>query len=126
MKRAIDSSDAPAASGGYCQAMEVTGAARTLYVSGQIPVDRDGAVPETFEEQARLAWANVGAQLAAAGMDYANIVKHTTFLADRAQREANGRVRQEVLGDTAAALTVVIAGIYDERWLLEIEAIAVA
>lgn len=35
-------------------------------------------------------------------------------------------VRQEVLGDRAPALTVVIATIYDEDWLLEIEAIAVS
>jgi hypothetical protein len=35
-------------------------------------------------------------------------------------------VRQEVLGTHRPALTVIITGIYDERWLLEIEAIAAA
>jgi 2-iminobutanoate/2-iminopropanoate deaminase len=31
-----------------------------------------------------------------------------------------------VLGERAPALTVIITGIYDEAWLLEIEAIAAA
>ena len=35
-------------------------------------------------------------------------------------------VRRRVLGDHEPALTVIIADIFDEAWLLEIEAIAVA
>jgi 2-iminobutanoate/2-iminopropanoate deaminase len=31
-----------------------------------------------------------------------------------------------VLGDRVIALTTIITGIFDERWLLEIEAIAAA
>lgn len=59
-------------------------------------------------------------------MELSNIVKHTTFLSDRRHREANSEVRQEVFGGHEAALTVIIADIYDEAWLLEIEAIAAA
>jgi enamine deaminase RidA (YjgF/YER057c/UK114 family) len=124
--RASNALDAPPPSGGYSQAVETTGARRFLFVSGQVPVDADGIVPDAFEEQARLAWRNVERQLAAAGMDLAGIVKHTTYLARREGREANGRVRREILGDLEPALTVVIAGIFDESWLLEIEAIAAA
>lgn len=102
------------------------GASRILYVSGQIPVEGDGAVPEGFEAQARLAWKNIERQLLAAGMGLENIVKHTTFLASRDFRDANRKVRQEVLGDLSPALTVVIAEIFDEAWLLEIEAVAAA
>ena len=67
----------------YAQAIEVTGATRWLFVSGQIPVSADGAVPESFEDQARLAWANVIAQLRAGGMTLDNLVKVTIFLSDR-------------------------------------------
>jgi hypothetical protein len=35
---------------------------------------------------------------------------------------ANREIRQEVLGSHAPALTVIIIGIFDEKWLLEIEA----
>ncbi len=59
-------------------------------------------------------------------MSLDNIVKHTTYLSDRQYRDQNSTVRREVLGDRNPALTVVITGIYDEEWLLEIEAIAVA
>jgi enamine deaminase RidA (YjgF/YER057c/UK114 family) len=57
-------------------------------------------------------------------MTLADLVEVTTYLSDRAYRAENSVIRQEVLGDHAPALTVIITGIYDEAWLLEIEAIA--
>ena len=53
-----------------------------------------------------------------------NIVMHRTYLADRNYTTINRTVRNEVLGGRKTALTVVIAGIFDEAWLLEIEAVA--
>jgi 2-iminobutanoate/2-iminopropanoate deaminase len=97
---------------------------RLLYISGQIPVDREGNVPSDFAAQCRLAWANIAAQLRAADMSLDNLVKVTVFLADRRHALENSRILREVLGEHAPALTVVISGIYDESWLLEIEAIA--
>jgi 2-iminobutanoate/2-iminopropanoate deaminase len=111
---------------GYSQALEVSGHTRTLFVSGQIPVAADGSVPQDFEAQCRLAWSNVEAQLKAAGMTLDNLVMHRTYLADRNYTTINRAVRNEVLGGRETALTVVIAGIFDEAWLLEIEAVAMA
>lgn len=119
----VNAPEAPSASGGYSQAVEVTGATRTLYVSGQVPVAQDGSVPETFDKQCRLAWRNVEAQLRAADMGLSDIAKVTTFLADRRFADENSAIRRDVLGTLAPALTVVIAGIFDESWLLEIEVI---
>jgi 2-iminobutanoate/2-iminopropanoate deaminase len=111
----------------YAQAHEVTGATRVLFISGQIPVASDGSVPSDFASQCRLAWANVRTRLEAAGMTYENLAKVTVFLSDRKYRRENYEVRAEVLGDRVQpALTIIITGIYDESWLLEIEAIAVA
>lgn len=124
--RKINAPDGPAASGGYSQAIEAVAVSRIVHVSGQIPEDADGHIPSDFEGQARLAWKNIERQLAAADMGLENIVKHTTFLADRQYRDANSRIRQDILGDLSPALTVIIAGIYDEMWLLEIEAVAMA
>ena len=125
-RRAINAPDAPPAAGGYAQAVEVTGAQRLLFVSGQIPVDREGVTPRDFTSQARLAWANVEAQLRAAGMSLDNLVKVTTFRADRAYAMENREVRSEVLAGRAPALTVIITGIFDPDWLIEIEAVAAA
>ncbi len=125
-KREINSPDAPLPAGGYAQAIEVTNNARTLYISGQIPVAKDGAIPDDFEGQCWLAWRNLEAQLHSAGMTFDNLVKVTVFLSDRAYALDNRRVRAKVLGERKIAMTVVIAGIFDESWLLEIEGIATA
>lgn len=116
------------ADGTYAQAHEVSNASRLLFISGQVPADENGSVPPDFRSQCRLAWRNVQAQLTAAGMDFGHLAKVTVYLADRRYRDQAREVRQEVLGklDPAPAITVVIAGIYDEAWLLEIEAIAAA
>jgi 2-iminobutanoate/2-iminopropanoate deaminase len=122
--RRINSEAALVPTTGYSQALEVVGHTRMLFVSGQIPVGADGTVPEGFESQCRLAWRNVEAQLKAAGMTLDNLVMHRTYLADRRYIPVNRSVRSEVLGARETALTVVIAGIFDESWLLEIEAVA--
>lgn len=120
----ITSPQAHTLNSGYAQCVAVPGGARTVYVSGQIPVRPDGSVPDTFTAQAEQAWANVEAQLAAAGMGMGDIVRHTTYLSDRKYRAENSAVRKKVLGAHEPALTVIIAGIFDEAWLLEIEAVA--
>ena len=83
-------------------------------------------MPEGFEAQCRLAWRNVEAQLDATGMTLDNLIMHRTYLADRCYTLLNRSVRNEVLGGRSTALTVVIAGIFDEAWLVEIEAVAAA
>jgi 2-iminobutanoate/2-iminopropanoate deaminase len=76
--------------------------------------------------QARLTWKNIERQLADANKELQNIVQRTTFLSNRDYRALNSKVRQEALGGLTPALTVVIAEIYDQRRLLEIEAVATA
>lgn len=110
----------------YAQAWLMEGASRLLFISGQTPVDAQGQTPRGFEEQARLVWANIRAQLRRADMDFANLAKITVYLSHRRHRALNTRVRTEVLGQAAPAITVVIAGIFDEAWHLEIDAIACA
>jgi enamine deaminase RidA (YjgF/YER057c/UK114 family) len=122
----VNALDAPQPLGGYVQAMEVAGAARTLYISGQIPETVNGGVPERFEDQARLVWQNVIAQLHAADMTLDNLCKVTIFLSDRKYIADYRKVRQEALQGRQIGLTTIITGIFDEKWLLEIEAIAAA
>jgi 2-iminobutanoate/2-iminopropanoate deaminase len=125
-KRSVSAINAPQPAGGYAQVCETADAKRWAFVSGQIPQAADGTVPADFTAQARLVWANVESQLKAVDMTLANIVKVTTFLSDRKYNVENRTVRAEVLRDLAPALTVVIAGIFDDAWLLEIEVVAAA
>jgi 2-iminobutanoate/2-iminopropanoate deaminase len=122
----VNAQSAPRASGGYSQAVEVTDARRLLFISGQTPELATGEVPKEFPQQARQVWHNVLAQLAAADMTVTNLAKVTIFLASREYAMANRELRQEFLGSHAPALTVIITGIFDSKWLLEIEAVAVA
>lgn len=108
----------------YGQGTVITGAQRLLFISGQVPEEQNGDRPDDFDDQCRLVWRNLLSVLAGADMTVANLVKVTVFLSDRRHRESNARIRDEVLAGHAPALTVIITGIFDEAWLLEIEAIA--
>jgi 2-iminobutanoate/2-iminopropanoate deaminase len=108
----------------YSQAMELTNFKRLIFISGQVPEDTQGNVPDDFRSQCLLAWANIKVQLEAANMNFKNLVKVTVFLSDRKFRDENAVVRKEILGEHSPALTIIIAGIYEEKWLLEIEAVA--
>jgi 2-iminobutanoate/2-iminopropanoate deaminase len=120
----INAPDAPQPADGYAQAVRLTEFEALVFVSGQIPMDAVGGVPEAFADQCRLVWRNVESQLRAAGLGLGDIVKVTTFLADRAHAQENSAIRQEVLAGLTPALTIIIAGICDPAWLLEIEVIA--
>jgi enamine deaminase RidA (YjgF/YER057c/UK114 family) len=65
-------------------AIEVTGAQRTLYVSGQTANAADGSPmhPGDLVAQFKLAWANLKDALAAAGMAPGNIVRLTFYTTD--------------------------------------------
>ena len=122
----VNARSAPQASGGYSQGIEIFGAQRLLFISGQIPESVRGEVPGEFAEQAKLAWNNLLAQLDEAAMSVKNLVKVTIYLSSRDFAAANREIRQKVLGAHSPAMTVIITGIFDEKWLLEIEATAAA
>ena len=81
----VSSPAAPRAIGPYSQAVLVErGGGRTLYCSGQIPLDpaTGELVPGDIVPQTERVLANVEAVLAAAGMSFADVVKTTVYLAD--------------------------------------------
>lgn len=125
MKReSYNAPEVPQPKGGYSQVVTIEGHKRLAFVSGQVPEGLDGDVPTDFLDQARLAWANVDAQLKNGGMDKDDIIKVNIFLSDRKYALANREARAAYLGDLRPAMSVIICGIFDEKWLLEIEAVA--
>ena len=125
-RREINAANAPKPAGAYTQAVEVAGATRTLYMSGQVPALPDGTVPDDVDEQCRLAWANIVAQLEAAGMTVANIVKYTTILPELGTLAASRKARAAVLGDHKPASTLIVGGLASTSWKIEVEVIACA
>ncbi len=66
-KRIISTTAAPAAVGPYSQAVEAP-SGRTLYISGQIPLDpATGTMPEGIEKQTEQVFANADVAAGAAG-----------------------------------------------------------
>lgn len=78
--QSINTHRAPAAIGPYSQAVMMNNA---LFISGQLGIDpNSGQMPEGFEAQAQIVFANLKAILEAAGMSFAHVVKVTVFLKD--------------------------------------------
>lgn len=114
---------APVPASGYSQAALVLGATRRLVVSGQVGQTREGTVPDGGAAQIDQALANLGAVLAGHGMGPAQVVKVTVFLTDPALtglwRAARGAFFD---GHAPASTLLVVAGLADPRFLVEVEA----
>jgi 2-iminobutanoate/2-iminopropanoate deaminase len=112
---------------GYTHAIQITGEYRRLIISGQVGMALDGTVPTSGEGQIAQAFANLRAVLTANGMALENLVKTTAFLTDRGMLAAYRQARGAVFGEHAPASTLLfVAGLADPRWVVEIEAEAVA
>lgn len=115
---------------GYSHVVETTGPGRTVYIAGQLGVDKNGDVvgaPGDFRAQAVQAFENLKAALAAVGGDFSHVVKVTNLVADIKHLPIFREVRVQYLkGPTLpASTTVQISAFAREGALLEIEAIAV-
>ena len=123
MNKTITAPSAPAAVGPYCHAKL---AGNTLYCSGQLGlVPATGELAQGVEAQARQALDNLGAVLQAAGMDYADVVKTTVFLADISDFAAINAIYAEYFQSDPPARSCVQAGALPKGGLFEIEAVAV-
>ncbi|MBQ2462693.1 MAG: RidA family protein [Clostridia bacterium] len=83
----LHTDQAPQAIGPYSQAILADG---FLFASGQIPIDpATGSLVEgDITVQTRQVAKNIQAVLAAAGMDFSNVVKTSCFLADMGDFQA--------------------------------------
>jgi 2-iminobutanoate/2-iminopropanoate deaminase len=125
-RRDINAETAPLPAAAYSQAVEVTGGTRMLFISGQLGIEADATTPTDMTEQARLAWRNLEAQLKAVGMGFDNLVKVTMIIPDPSDIPASRPARAEALGDRRPASTIIVAGLTNPDWKIEIEAIAYA
>jgi enamine deaminase RidA (YjgF/YER057c/UK114 family) len=112
--------------GPYSHGLEVRQPQRWLVSSGTMGLDENARAPDGIEAQCAQAWGNLQALLASAGMDVGNIVKVTTYLADRSYRNAATEARKTALGEHRPAVTTMVAGLLQDDWLVEIEIVAAA
>ena len=111
--------------------IEVTGAQRTLYLSGQTASAADGSAmfPGDMNAQFRAAWKNLKDVLADAGMTPENIVRLNIYTTDvDAFMGAAADLIPVFAGDGCKPVSTLlgVARLYDPAILIEIEATAVA
>ena len=108
---------------GFSRALRV---GRNVYVSGTAPIWPDGSCDPDPEVQARRCFEIILEALAGAGASPKQVVSTRMFLTDPSYADAVGRAHGAVFGEVRPASTmVVIAGMLDPRWKVEIEADAV-
>lgn len=112
-------------------AIEVRGAERTLYLSGQTSTSPDGQAlhPGDIVAQFAVAWQNVKDALAAAGMGPTNVVRLNMYTTDVDLFMANAAQLVPIFAADGVVPTSTLLGVtrlYDPAILIELEATAVA
>jgi enamine deaminase RidA (YjgF/YER057c/UK114 family) len=97
-----------------------------VLVSGTGPVLPGGGCPDGAGPQARRCFAIIRTALEEGGATLDDIVRTRMFIVSADDGEAVGAVHGELLGHVRPAATmVVVAGLLDPAWRVEIEAEAV-
>ena len=126
-KRFIDP-EALSPPAGYSHVVEAP-PGRLVYISGQGPIDRSGALVGAgdIEAQTRQVFENLSAALVAAGASWSDVVKLGYFLVDVGDLATVRAIRDEYV-DTElppASTLVEVSRLFREDVLIEVEAIAV-
>ena len=115
-------------SSGYTQVVEVTGG-RTIFISGQVALDAEGNLvgEGDFRAQAEQVFENLAAALESVGGGFEHVVKMNHFMTDMSQLNTLREVRSRYLSadNPPASTAVEITGLAHEKFLIEIEAVAV-
>ena len=108
-----------------CQAVR---AGNTIYVRGQVGTDFEGKLVGLGDPRAQTeqAMKNVKQLLEEAGSDLSHIVKTTTYITDPRFREpVYKEVGKWLKGVFPISTGLVVAGLAQAEWLMEIDVIAV-
>jgi enamine deaminase RidA (YjgF/YER057c/UK114 family) len=97
-----------------------------VFVAGTTAKWPDGRVDPDPEAQARRCFEIIDDALAEVGATLDDVVRTRMYLIDVADFEAIGAVHGELMADALPVnTTVVVAGLLDPRWKLELEVDAV-
>jgi enamine deaminase RidA (YjgF/YER057c/UK114 family) len=100
----------------------------TVYISGQVPRGLDGKAMHVGDPaaQIRQVWVNLETAIRAAGGSLQDIVKTTTYVVGAENLGKIREVRMSILPEEGrpTSTTVVVAGLADPDFLVEVEAVA--
>lgn len=123
MKKVIQTSSAPAAIGPYSQAIDV---GNLVFCSGQIPLDPTTGQVLTgdVKAQTELVMKNIEAVLAAAGLNFQNVVKATIFLTSMGDFQTVNEVYGRFFPEQPPARSTVAVAALPRGVNVEIEVLA--
>jgi reactive intermediate/imine deaminase len=123
-KRPISTNEAPAAIGPYSQAIQ---AGKTVYLSGQIPLDpaTQELVAGDFAAQATRVFDNLAAVAQAAGGSLVDIVKLTVYLTDLGRFAEVNEIMVRYFGEPYPARAAIGVAALPRQVQIEIDAIMV-
>jgi enamine deaminase RidA (YjgF/YER057c/UK114 family) len=108
---------------GYSRALRV---GDRVFVAGTAPKWADGSVDPDPGVQARKCFEIIDEALVRVGASLRDIVRTRMYLVDAADFEAIGAVHGELMSEALPVnTTVVVAGLLDPRWKIELEVEAV-
>ncbi len=108
---------------GFSRAMRV---GDRVVVSGTAPIWPDGSCEADLEVQAARCLEIIGEALREADAGFEHVIRTRMFITEAADSQAVGRAHSAILGEVRpAASMVVVAGLLDPRWKVEIEAEAI-
>jgi enamine deaminase RidA (YjgF/YER057c/UK114 family) len=108
---------------GFARAVRV---GERVIVSGTAPIWPDGSCDPVPAAQMRRCCEIIVGSLRELGADASDVVRTRMFVTDPGVADAVGAVHGEFFGEARPAATmVVVAGLLDPRWVVEIEAEAI-
>ena len=112
---------------GYTHVVE-TGPGRTVYIAGQVAMDREGNLvgEGDMAAQAEQVFKNLQAALSAVGATFENVVKVTVFVTDIGRLPAVREVRDRYVNvaNPPASTAVQVSSLFRPEYLIEVEAVA--
>ncbi len=112
---------------GYSHVVEVKGG-RTLYVAGQLALDKDGNLVGRgdFRAQFKQVFENLKARLEEGGASFKDVVKLNYYLTDASDLQALRETRNNYINteNPPASTLVVVKQLVREEYLIEVEAVA--
>ncbi len=105
---------------GFSRAVRV---GNRVVVAGTAPIWPDGSVDPDPEMQADRCWEIILAALAEAGAGPEHVIRTRQYITDASYNEAVGRAHGRIFSEIRPASTmIVVAGLLDPRWKVEMEA----
>ena len=107
----------------YAHGTVVEPHSQLVFTSGTLGIHKDGSIPASAEDQARLALGNVLEILRAAGANEKNVVRINAFVSHRDHLPAYMKARDETMGGVppTASTLMVVSGFARPEFLVEVQ-----